>query len=179
MAKDITEVNLANLSKEDDYIKMIKEALVKAVGQDIVLTEVGKVKRTSGVSSVGVLFVFTGNQKVELFVRASADVFKATVNGKVVPLFGDFSGVNKFTFDAGVNGIAKIVREGQSKFEASLAKEKIKIPGDKSTSAPKSVTAQLKALTEQESLIDQELAQKEAQKTQLLAQIEQAKLQKS
>lgn len=53
----------------------------------ILLTEVKKVQRKGGVSAAPIVFLFAGGQKLILFVRAGADVFKALLNGKEIVLY--------------------------------------------------------------------------------------------
>ncbi|GAA5003315.1 hypothetical protein GCM10023206_06890 [Acinetobacter puyangensis] len=169
-----TQLNLATLAVTDPYIQKIKNALASTTGQEIPIINLEKVKRVSGVSAVPVEFIFAGGQALKLFIRAGADVFKAELNGKSIVLSGDFSNDLKMTFDNGVNGVAKLIRNGQKKFEISRTKEKVKIP---STSSPsKSLTSLLKEVTEQENSLDQQIADSTTVRDQLLEQIEQAKL---
>lgn len=170
-----TQLNLASLNASDTYIKKIKDALVAAIGQDIPLINIDKVKRVAGVSAVAVEFIFTGGQGLKLYVRAGADVFRAELNGKSIVLSGDFSNDLKMTFDNAVTGVAKLIRDGQKKFELARTKEKVKIPKKDTVVSSKSVSLQLKELQEQEVVLDQRIAEKTSVRDQLLEQIEQAK----
>jgi hypothetical protein len=44
------------------------------------------VQRKGGVSVAPIIFLFAGGQELILFARASADVFKASLNGKEIVL---------------------------------------------------------------------------------------------
>lgn len=170
-----TKLDLASLNEKDAYIQKIKKSLETAVGQKIAIINIEKLKRVAGVSACPVEFIFAGNQQLKLFIRSTADVFKATLNGKTIVLTGDFSNDLKMTFENGVNGVAKLIRNGQKSFEKSIAKEKVRIPKPKSESesTPKlSTTAQLKAYVEQEQVLDKELDEKRAILEQLKQQVE-------
>lgn len=171
----MAELNLTQLDAKHPYIKKIEKSLSTAVKQKIVITEVLKVKRVAGVSAVPVRFVFAGNQTLELFVRASADVFKANLNDKSVALSGDFSDVHDFTFNRGVEGMAKLIREGQKDFESKLSKERVRLPKSATPRASTSPTVKLNQVNEQIVLLDQQLEQKTAIRDELLAKIEQKK----
>lgn len=168
-------LNLATLTNKDPYIEKIRTALETATGQQIPAgtVEVGKVKRVSGVSAVPVTFAFAGGQSLTLYVRATADVFKAELNGKVIVLSGDFSNDWKQTFDAAVSGVAKLVRDGQKAKQAENARQKVKIPRAPS----QSVTAKIKEAQELEAQLDQRITEKTAQRDQLKEKLEQARAQ--
>lgn len=174
-----TQLNLTTLNNQHAYIQKIKKALAQAVGQEIPIINVGKVKRTGGVSASPVEFIFAGGQALILFIRAGADAFKATLNGKEIVLPGDFSNDLKMTFDNGVDGVARLIRNGQKKFEASRNREKVKIPqGNDSNVKPqraKAVTAQIADAKVAEKELDQQIVDKTTTRDDLLAKIEQAK----
>ncbi|QHJ83143.1 MAG: hypothetical protein [Bacteriophage sp.] len=175
-----TQLNLATLTAKDAYIVKIQKALETAVGQKIPIINIEKPKRISGVSASPVEFVFLGGQKLVLFVRSGADVFKATLNGKTIVLGGDFSNDLKMTFDNGVNSVAKYVRNGQKKFEASLSKERVKNPTKPSSSTPaRSTLVKIKQVEADESIIDNQIAEKQKQVDELKDKIEQANQQRS
>lgn len=67
-------LNLQRVTARTPYIKKIKTALEKAVGQKIVLTEIRKVIRKSGVSVLPVILSFTGGLELSLYVRTLVDV---------------------------------------------------------------------------------------------------------
>ncbi|MCH7335195.1 hypothetical protein [Acinetobacter sp. NIPH 2699] len=102
-------LNLTAVKPDTPYIKKIKTALEKATGQTIPLVEVKKVQRKGGVSVVPVFIVFAGGQELTLYARASADVFKAELNGKEIILSGDFSDDYQQTFDNAVSGLTVVV----------------------------------------------------------------------
>lgn len=166
-------LNLTALTDKSPYIQKIKAALEKAAGQSIPLVETAKVQRKGGVSVVPAVFMFAGGQELTLYIRASADVFKAALNGKEIVLSGDFSDDYKQTFDNAVSGAAQLIRTAQPKIEQQNKKDKVNIPRRKSNSTPKQLSEKL----EQEKQLDQEMAGKTIQRDQLLQQLEQAKTQ--
>lgn len=163
-------LNLATVTPNTPYIKKIKAALEKATGQAIPLVEVKKVQRKAGVSVVPVFLVFAGGQELTLFARASADVIKAELNGKDIILPGDFSDDYQQTFDNAVSGLAKLIRESQSKVEQQNQKAKVKLPPRKN----RSIQQQIGDKREEEKQLDQELIDMTAQRDQLQVQLEQA-----
>lgn len=173
----MSTLNLATLNSKDPYIEKIRAALETATGQQVPvgLVDVQKAKRVSGVSASPVLFNFAGGQKLTLYVRASADVFKAELNGKVIVLSGDFSNDWKQTFDSGVSGVAKLVRDSQQAIQTQTKKQKVVIP--RASGQSTSVTAKLKAVQEQETQIDQRIVDKTAQRDLLQSRLEQAQAQ--
>ncbi|WOE40072.1 hypothetical protein [Acinetobacter chinensis] len=162
----MSKLNLTRVTEKTPYIKKIKTALEKAAGQKIVLTEIRKVIRKSGVSVLPVLLSFTGGQELILYVRASADVIKAELNGKETVLSGDFSDDYKITFDNAVSGIAKVIRNSQSKVEQQNKRERVKLPPRKA-----SHSQQMAEYKEQESAIDAKIKDKTAQRDQLLEKL--------
>ena len=163
-------LNLTALTDKSPYIQKIKAALEKATGQTIPLVETAKVQRKGGVSVVPAVFMFAGGQELTLYIRASADVFKAALNGKEIVLSGDFSDDYKQTFDNAVSGVAQLIRNAQPKIEQQNKKDKVNIPRRQSNSVPQ----QLDEKREEETKLDQEIADKTTQRDQLLQQLEQA-----
>ena len=119
--------------------------------------------------------MFAGGQELTLYIRASADVFKAALNGKEIVLSGDFSDDYKQTFDNAVSGAAQLIRTAQPKIEQQNKKDKVNIPRRQLNSVPQ----QLEEKREEETKLDQEIADKATQRDQLLQQLEQAKVQTS
>lgn len=169
------DLNLVSLTKEHPYIQKIKKALEQATGQTIVHIDVRKVKRVAGASVVPLQLDFEGDQELILFVRASADVFKAKLNDKDIVLSGDFSDAYKPTFDAAVTGVAKLVRQSQPKTQAENAKQKVKLPPRRSAS----ISQQIMDKSAEEQALEKTIADKTAQRDELLARLEQAKAQTS
>lgn len=175
-------LNLAGLTVDNAYIGRIKSELENATGQKIPIIEIGKVKRVEGISSVPVRLVFAGGQEAILAVRASADVYKVTLNGKAFACSGDFSDDYKPTFDSAVISVATAIRKGQAKFEQARSKEKVKIPparDDKGRLVPTSTTARYKQVIADEAELDKGIAEKTAQRDQLQQQIAQIKAQQA
>ena len=166
-------LNLTALTDKSPYIQKIKAALEKATGQNIPLVETAKVQRKGGVSVVPAVFMFAGGQELTLYIRASADVFKAALNGKEIVLSGDFSDDYKQTFDNAVSGAAQLIRTAQPKIEQQNKKDKVNIPRRPSNSVPQ----QLEEKREEETKLDQDILDSTARRDQLLQQLEQAKTQ--
>ncbi len=165
-------LNLAAVTATTPYIKKIQSALEKATGQTIVTPEFRKIKRVAGVSVLPVAFYFSGGATLTLYIRSVADVTKAEINDKVVVLSGDFSDDYKPTFDNAVNGVAKLIREAQSKIQDQNKREKVRLPPRRS-----SIEQKAKEVEEQEKKLDEELVKQTAQRDQLLEKIELAKQQ--
>lgn len=159
----MANLDIANLKDNNPYLQKIKKALEREAKQSIVLIDFDKVKRVAGVSARPVIFVFTDNQKLTLYVRTTADVFKAELNGKALPLRGDFNAEHKDNFDAGVKGAAIAVRDNEKKFLAQQAKIKV-TPPVRQKKPSTSPSAQLKVIAEQEAVVDKEIADLTAQR---------------
>lgn len=162
-------LNLTAVTPDTPYIKKIKSALEKATGQSIPLVELKKVQRKSGVSVVPIFLVFAGGQELVLYARASADVFKAELNGKEVVLSGDFSDDYQQTFDNAVSGLAKLIRSSQAKVEQQNRKDKVKLPPRKSRSTQQMISDK----RDEETKLDQELIDLTTQRDQLREQLNQ------
>ena len=166
-------LNLAAVTPDTPYIKKIKAALEKGTGDKIPIVEVKKVQRKGGVSTSPIFFRFAGGQELVLYVRASADVIKAELNGKEIVLSGDFSDDYQLTFDNAVSGVASLVRKAQSMIDEQNKKDKVKLPPRKN----RSIQQQISDKREEETQLDQELSNLTAQRDQLLEQLKQAQLQ--
>ncbi|ENV36843.1 hypothetical protein F959_01650 [Acinetobacter venetianus RAG-1 = CIP 110063] len=162
-------LNLTAVTPDTPYIKKIKSSLEKATGQSIPLVEIKKVQRKGGVSVVPVFLVFAGGQELTLYARASADVFKAELNGKEVVLSGDFSDDYQQTFDNAVSGLAKLIRSSQAKVEQQNRKDKVKLPPRKSRSTQQMISDK----RDEETKLDQELIDLTTQRDQLREQLNQ------
>lgn len=162
-------LNLTAVTTDTPYIKKIKAALEKAAGQSIPLVEIKKVQRKGGVSVVPIFLVFAGGQELVLYARASADVFKAELNGKEVVLSGDFSDDYQQTFDNAVSGLAKLIRSSQAKVEQQNRKDKVKLPPRKSRSTQQMISDK----RDEETKLDQELIDLTTQRDQLREQLNQ------
>ena len=130
-------LNLTTITDQMPYVQKIKDTLERASGQSIPLTEGKKVQCKGGVSVAPIVFLFASGQELTLFARASADVFKASLNGKEIVLSGDVSDDYKQTFDNAVSGVAQLILTVQPKIEQQNKKEKVNIPWRQSNSIPK------------------------------------------
>lgn len=168
-------LNLATLTNKSPYIEKIRSALESATGQQVPIgtVDVLKPKRVSGVSAAPVMFNFAGGQILTLYVRASADVFKAELNGKTVVISGDFSDDWKQTFDAAVSSMAKLVRDSQKAIQTQNQKQKVVLP----RSTKQSVPQQIKQLQAHTAQLDQIFNDKVAQRDNLKQQLELARQQ--
>ena len=162
-------LNLTAVRPDTPYIKKIKAALEKGTGDKIPIVEVKKVQRKGGVSTSPVFFRFAGGQELVLYVRASADVIKAELNGKEIVLPGDFSDDYQPTFDNAVSGVASLVRKAQSMIDEQNKKDKVKLPPRNN----RGITQQLNDKREEESQLDKEIAGLTSQRDQLLEQLRQ------
>jgi len=160
-------LNLAAVTPDTPYIKKIKAALEKGTGDKIPIVEVKKVQRKGGVSTSPVFFRFAGGQELVLYVRASADVIKAELNGKEIVLPGDFSDDYQPTFDNAVSGVASLVRKAQSMIDEQNKKDKFKLPPRNN----RGITQQLNDKREEESQLDKDIAGLTSQRDQLLEQL--------
>lgn len=154
--------NLTELNDKHPYVKRLVKDLEKAVGQKVAITTVAKVKRTSGVSTTPITFVFDGGQSLEIFVRSQGDVIKATLNGKVFAIVGDLNNSFDDHYKIAIDTISEKITSGQKAFEANLAKEKITPPKSKNSSPKNSVSKQLQVLAEQEKQLDEEIKKRQA-----------------
>lgn len=123
-----TQLNLNALNSDSPYIVKIRKALVKAVQQEIPIVDVSAPKRLEGDSLVKVDFVFTGNQKLSLYVRSVGDVTRFELNGKRIIVAGDFSNDHQQTFDNATDSVARYIRNNQKKFEEQQTKQRIEAP---------------------------------------------------
>ena len=162
-------LNLTAVTPDTPYIKKIKAALEKGTGDKIPIVEVKKVQRKGGVSTSPVFFRFAGGQELVLYVRASADVIKAELNGKEIVLPGDFSDDYQPTFDNAVSGVASLVRKAQSMIDEQNKKDKVKLPPRNN----RGIQQQLNDKREEESQLDKEIAGLTSQRDQLLEQLQQ------
>ncbi len=171
--------NLTELNDKHSYVKRLVKDLEKAVGQKVAITTVAKVKRTSGVSTTPITFVFDGGQSLEIFVRSQGDVIKATLNGKVFAIVGDLNNSFDDHYKIAIDTISEKITSGQKAFEANLTKVKITPPKSKNSS-PKtknSVSKQLQVLGEQEKQLDEEIKKRQAVHDDLRQKLEVATVQ--
>lgn len=159
MAKGL---NLTELNDKHPYVKRLVKDLEKAVGQKVAITTVAKVKRTSGVSTTPITFVFDGGQSLEIFVRSQGDVIKATLNGKVFAIVGDLNNSFDDHYKIAIETISEKITSGQKTFEANLTKEKITPPKSTNSSPKSSVSKQLQVLGKQEKQLDEEIKKRQA-----------------
>lgn len=178
-ANSPTQLNLIAITDKTPYIQKIKKALEKAVGQEILIIGTGeKVKRLTGVSVKPVDFIFTGNQKLTLFIRAGADVIRASLNDKNMVLAGDFSADHKPSFDRAVEFTGKEIRDNQAKFEKQQLKEKAPVPKREKTTISSSPTVRLGQLKEQENKLDSQINEYDEKIVEIQAKIKQIEEQK-
>lgn len=160
----MSDLNLAALSDQEPYLIKIKDALESASGQKVPFINVGKVKRVAGVSSAPVEFVFSGQQRATLYIRAGKDAFKAELNGKAFVLSGDFSDHYKQSFEAGVKSISAAIRKNQVPFQKKMTAEKMQpIPQAKDSKGrlvPVNTSQKLKIAQADELAIDTQIADK-------------------
>lgn len=110
-------------SAPTDLLRMFKRA-----GGEIAQSWVEKAKRQNGISFKSIFFVFADSQKVELRVKQSGDIYQVFLNSKILPI------KEQDDEKAAAAEIVKAVETNAGKFQAKLARQKVKLPtGIKST----------------------------------------------
>lgn len=118
-------------SKKDAATRAVVRYFARA-GSHIVQGDVSpNIKRSSGVSYREMLLTFADSQVVIFSIKQSGDIFQVKLNGKVVPLKQQDDQV------AAIGDLVKMMDAGRSKFQAAMAKVRIKLPDSIRTAAPK------------------------------------------
>lgn len=170
-------MKLSDITEKTPLVKDFSKRLAKSTKQAIAILEVEKVKRVSGASVRPVNMVLENGQTVKIYLRLAAedgalDLIRMDINGKNVPLTGDFDNSYKPSFEQSVDGVANIINTGQKAFQAKRAKMKVKRPT--TTGKPPMNKAQQKAaLFETAKELDTVIATKTTEKQTLQAQLAQ------
>lgn len=166
-------MKLSELTEKSTPIKEFVQRLAKATKQQAVSVVVQKARRIGGVSARVVDIYLENGQVVSPVLRIiddKVDIFKIDVNGKQVPLVGDFATDYMPAFYKSVDELAAFVVRGQDAFDKKRAKVKVKRPAAKNT---QSLTSQLEALSKQAGELDAQIQAKEDKVKELTAQLEQ------
>lgn len=170
-------MKLSEITEKTPLVKDFSKRLAKSTKQAIAILEIEKVKRVSGASVRPVNMVLENGQTVKIYLRLAAedgalDLIRLDINGKNVPLTGDFDNSYKPSFEQSVDGVANIINTGQKAFQAKRAKMKIKKPGA-GGARPMNKSQQKAVLLETAKELDAVIATKTAEKQTLKAQLEQ------
>ncbi len=126
-----TLISFDDLKAGAKALKKLAQAFMRA-GTPVAATDVDpKTKRTSGMNYRVVLLTFADNQKVQLGVKTTGDIFEVKINGSVLPIKAQ---------DDQRKAVAEIVKaldSGRAKFQAKLARQKVALPKGITTAAPK------------------------------------------
>lgn len=163
----------SEITEKTTPIKEFIKQLAKATKQQVVGVVANKVKRIGGESARTIDITLENGQVVSPVVRVingKADIFRINVNGKQMPLVGDFSADYMPAFYKSVNEVAEFVRQGQKAFSDNLTKVKVKRPATKTT---QSLRSQLEVLKKQADELDAQIQAKEDKVKELTAQLEQ------
>ncbi|WLG15033.1 hypothetical protein Q6344_06790 [Psychrobacter cibarius] len=124
-------MKLSEITKKTKLVADFSKRLSYSAKEKIVATEVEKVKRISGASVRPVSMALENGQTVKIYLRlvddgAKYDIFRIDVNGKMIPLAGDFDNGYDDSFNASVDALATMIKTGQKKFDAKRAKMKVR-----------------------------------------------------
>lgn len=170
-------MKLSDITEKTPLVKDFVARLGKTAKQAIPIVEVEKVKRVAGASVRPVNMVLENGQTVTIYLRLAAedealDLIRMDINGKNVPLSGDFDNSYKPSFNASVDAIANTIRTGQKAFEVKRAKLKVKAPRAAGAAAPMNKVQQKKALLETAAELDIVIKSKTTEKAALAAQLQ-------
>lgn len=169
-------MKLSDITEKTPLVKDFSKRLAKSTKQAIAILEVEKVARVSGASVRPVNMVLENGQTVKIYLRLAAedealDLIRMDINGKNVPLTGDFDNSYKPSFELSVDGVANIINTGQKAFETKRAKMKIRKPT--AGSPPMNKAQQKNALITEAAELDIVIATKTTEKQTLEAQLAQ------
>lgn len=95
--------------------------------------EMSKIKRTAGVKYREIAINFLDSQSLVLRVKESGDIYQVVLNKKVVPI------KNQDDQKKAITELVGMLNTGRSKFQAAMAKQKVKLPNESTTAKPKQV----------------------------------------
>jgi len=95
--------------------------------------EISKIKRTAGVKYREIAINFLDSQSLVLRVKETGDIFQVVLNKKVVPI------KNQDDQKKAITELVGMLNAGRSKFQAAMAKVKVKLPSEATTAKPKQV----------------------------------------
>jgi len=123
----IFDFDKTNLSGETVGIGKAKRLFRRAGTQVVEVNIEQKTRRTAGISYRKIFLSFIDSQTVEIWATRSGDIFRVKVNNSIKPI------KNQTDHAAAIGEIANYLDAGRAKFQAKLAKAKVKIPPSATT----------------------------------------------
>lgn len=173
-------MKLSEITKKTKLVADFSKRLAYSTKQKVVDTAIEKVKRISGASVRPVSMALENGQTVKIYLRLvddgeKYDIFRIDVNGKMIPLSGDFDNGYDDSFNASVDALATMIKTGQKKFDTKRAKMKVrKTPaksGGGSTNRPMNKAQQRNALFDEIKELDVIIQNKATEKAELTEQL--------
>ena len=172
-------MKLSEITEKTPLIKDFANRLAKTTKQAIVNTTIEKTKRVSGASARPVNMALENGQNVKVYIRVVADtfdIFRIDINGKMQKLAGDYSNDYAPSFNASVDVIANVIKQGQNAFDKRQAKKKATLPKSRNPrTAPKNKAQQRNALHDEIAVLDEKIAEKTVTKNELQTQFDRLK----
>lgn len=170
-------MKLSDITEKSPLVADFSKRLTYTAKQKIVNTEIEKTKRVSGASVRPVNFIFENGQTLKIYLRLVGegdnqkyDVIRIDINGKQIPMSGDYDNSYKPSFNASVDLLANAIKSGQKSFDLKRAKVKVRAP--RTGKAPMNKAQQRKALLAEASDLDVIIDNKTKEKTELTEQLE-------
>lgn len=176
-------MKLSDITEKSPLVADFSKRLTYTAKQKIVNTEIEKTKRVSGASVRPVNFIFENGQTLKIYLRLvdgeakpnevppkRLDVIRIDINGKQIPMSGDYDNSYKPSFNASVDLLANAIKSGQKSFDLKRAKVKVRAP--RTGKAPMNKAQQRKALLAEASDLDVVIDNKTKEKTELTEQLE-------
>lgn len=171
-------MKLSDITAKTKLVADFSKRLSRSTKEKIVATEVEKTKRISGASVRPVSMALENGQTVKIYLRLvdngeKYDIFRIDVNGKMIPLSGDFDNGYDDSFNASVDALATMIKTGQKKFDAKRAKMKVRKTPAKSGGGnrPMNKAQQRNALLDEIKDLDVIIQNKETEKAELTEQL--------
>lgn len=118
----IFDFEQTNVSGETKGVGKAKR-LFRQGGARVIEVDIDKKpKRMSGVTYRRLFFTFVDSQTVEIWATRNGDIFRIKVNGSIKPI------KNQTNHVAAIAEIIGHLESGRKKFQAKLAKAKVKLP---------------------------------------------------
>lgn len=171
-------MKLSDITVKTPLVRDFVKRLTQSAKQGIPIVQIEKTRRVDGASTRPVLMSLENGQSIKLYIRLAGDdehldIFRIDLNGKQMPISGDFDNSYLPAFNLSVDAIANTIRSGQKAFSAKVAKQRIKGAPVRNTNNPKNIAQQRNAVLEQSKERDEIIKRKTDEKNQLIAQLEQ------
>ena len=167
-------MKLSEITEKTPLVKDFSNRLAKSTKQAIVALTIDNVKRVSGASVRPVNIVLENGQSVKIYLRLAKedealDLIRMDINGKNVPLTGDFDNSYKPSFNQSVDSVAAIIKNGQKAFETKRAKAKVRPPstGPRPMNKAQQKNALLEIAKERDVIIETKTKEKQTLEAQL------------